>query len=128
MVTALAAATALGACGRDGSRQSVTDKSAEAPSKVNEVALQNQQSASATAPGATSARRDGVITTQIESRLSQDLQLRALAIQVRTRDGQVVLSGIAPDTAVRVHATQVARLVQGVVNVENNMTVQMRGG
>jgi hyperosmotically inducible periplasmic protein len=102
LVLALAAAALLGACDRN---------VAPAP-KVDTV------------PAATSVASDMAITANIKTRLAADARLSALAINVDTTAGQVVLRGTAPDTAARTQASELARAVEGVVGVDNALTVQ----
>ena len=68
--------------------------------------------------------RDVAITTEVNMRLARDSQLSALSINVDTADGHVVLRGIAPDTAARNRATELAQGVDGVRNVSNELSVQ----
>lgn len=70
------------------------------------------------------AAADATITTKINAALVADDQLKALKIDVDTKDGKVVLSGAAPDAGSRDRATTVAKAVDGVVNVDNRLTVQ----
>ena len=67
--------------------------------------------------------RDAAITTAVNAELLRDSKLSALKINVDTTDGRVVLRGIAPDTASRERATVLAKVVSGVVSVENALTV-----
>jgi osmotically-inducible protein OsmY len=68
--------------------------------------------------------RDATITAAIKAKLAADERLSALAINVDTNDGRVVLRGSAPDTAARNHATELARSAEGVVAVVNELNVQ----
>ena len=67
--------------------------------------------------------RDAAITTAVNAELLRDSKLSALKINVDTTDGRVVLRGTAPDTASRERATVLAKVVSGVVSVENALTV-----
>ena len=67
--------------------------------------------------------RDAAITTAVNAELLRDSKLSALKINVDTTDGRVVLRGIAPDTASRERAAVLAKVVSGVVSVENALTV-----
>jgi osmotically-inducible protein OsmY len=102
LILALAAATALGACGRNDSHDDVR----------------------VSAGTSSNAATDMAITATVKTRLAADTELSALAINVDTRAGHVVLHGTAPDTAARTHATELARSVEGVVAVDNALTVQ----
>ena len=70
--------------------------------------------------------RDAAITAQVNARLAGDRDLSALGINVDTAAGRVVLHGSAPDTAARERATTLARSVDGVVSVDNELRVEPR--
>ena len=70
---------------------------------------------------------DAMITTKINAALVADAQLKALKINVDTKDGKVVLTGVAPDAGSRDRATTMAKAVDGVVDVDNRLTVQPKG-
>ena len=70
---------------------------------------------------------DAMITTKINATLLADDQLKALKINVDTKDGKVVLTGVAPDAGSRDRATTMAKAVDGVVDVDNRLTVQPKG-
>ena len=70
---------------------------------------------------------DATITTKINAALVADDQLKALNINVDTKDGKVVLTGAAPDAGSRDRATTMAKAVEGVVDVDNRLTVQPKG-
>jgi hypothetical protein len=67
---------------------------------------------------------DMAITREITTRLARDPQLGTLSIHVDTASGRVVLRGSAPDTGLRNHATELARVVDGVVGIDNELNVQ----
>ena len=71
------------------------------------------------------AASDMRITTEVKTRLARDAQLGALAINVATEHGRVVLRGAASDTALRVRAAELARSVEGVQSVDNQLSVQL---
>lgn len=73
------------------------------------------------------AARDATITAKINAALVADDQLKALKIDVDTKDGKVVLTGTAPDAGSRDRATTMAKAVEGVVDVDNRLTVQPKG-
>ena len=66
---------------------------------------------------------DTAITTKVNAALAADDQLSALKIDVDTEAGNVELTGTAPDAASRERATTLAAAVDGVVTVENRLTV-----
>lgn len=67
---------------------------------------------------------DAAITTQVNAELAKDPRLSALRIDVDTRDGQVTLSGSAPDAASKERATRLAMAIKGVTRVENRLEVR----
>lgn len=69
------------------------------------------------------ASSDAGITTKVKTRLATDAQLNALKIDVDTHAGRVTLSGTVASTAARTKATELASGVEGVVAVDNRLTV-----
>lgn len=67
---------------------------------------------------------DGAITASIKASLLKDPDLSALKIDVDTRDGVVVLNGLAGDAAARERATRIAEGTKGVREVRNHLTVK----
>lgn len=67
---------------------------------------------------------DAVITTTVKAELAKDKDLSALKINVDTDNGRVALHGTAPNQAARDHASALASGVKGVVNVDNQLTVE----
>ena len=67
---------------------------------------------------------DTTITTQIKSRMAADPVVLALAISVETLNGEVQLSGFAKSAAERAKAESIAREVNGVKRVRNNIVVR----
>ena len=70
------------------------------------------------------AAKDASITASVSAGLVKDAGLSALRIDVDTHDGVVSLSGTAPNDAAKDRATDIARAVDGVVSVDNRLTVQ----
>lgn len=70
---------------------------------------------------------DVAITAKVNAALAGDTQLSALRINVDTHNGLVELKGTAPDAAARDRATMLASAVEGVVKVENRLTVDAKG-
>lgn len=103
--------TLVAAC----SRESQTE-AAQATREVGEA------TARATGVAADKAK-DATITAAVNGALVADASLSALRIDVDTHDGRVVLSGDAPDAAARERAAQLARGIDGVVGVDNRLTV-----
>lgn len=71
--------------------------------------------------------KDAGITTAVKAKLAADSDLSALRINVDTEAGRVALSGDAPTVAARERASDLARSVDGVVDVDNRLTIQPKG-
>jgi hyperosmotically inducible periplasmic protein len=124
--TALAAALALAACNPADNRsagQKVDQAVAAAKSEANDV----KRAANDAGATVASAATDAMITTKINAALAADATLKATRIDVDTHDGRVVLTGLAPDASSRERATTLARAVEGVVDVDNRLTVSPKG-
>jgi hyperosmotically inducible periplasmic protein len=67
---------------------------------------------------------DATITTQIKSRWIEDKTVDAAAIKVETLKGTVQISGFAKSSAEKMRAESIARGVNGVVAVQNNIVVR----
>jgi osmotically-inducible protein OsmY len=67
---------------------------------------------------------DTTITTKIKSRFIEDLKVDASAISVETLKGTVMLSGFAKNAEERSAAERIARNVNGVVAVKNEIAVR----
>jgi BON domain len=70
------------------------------------------------------ARSDQAITTDIQSKMFSDPQLKAANISVDTRKGEVTLSGDIPSDAARYEAFKLASETPGVTKVVDQMTVK----
>jgi len=66
---------------------------------------------------------DSAITAQIATRIARDAELSALRIDVDTKNGAVILRGPAPTDAARKRAAELARGVEGVLSVDNQLIV-----
>ena len=67
---------------------------------------------------------DATITTQIKSRMLKDPAVAGTSISVETLKGTVVLSGFAKNGTERTTAEGIARNVNGVVLVKNEIVVR----
>lgn len=81
-------------------------------------------SASNTAANAGQAIEDTAITTAVKGKYILDPDLKAHDINVDTINGVVTLTGAAPSQAAVEKATTVARTVDGVKDVQNQLTVK----
>jgi osmotically-inducible protein OsmY len=67
---------------------------------------------------------DAAITASVKSKYLLDDTLKGLQIDVDTEQGIVRLTGSVQDDAAKERATQIAQGVEGVMNVDNQLTVQ----
>ena len=67
---------------------------------------------------------DTTITTQIKSRFVENKAVDAASIQVETLNGTVLLSGFAKNTSEKSTAESIARGVNGVKSVKNEIAVR----
>lgn len=67
---------------------------------------------------------DTTITTQIKARMAKDPLVAAVSISVETLKGEVQLSGFAKSTAERSQAESIAREINGVKRVRNDIVVR----
>ena len=69
--------------------------------------------------------KDSIITTKIKTELAEEKLSSLVHISVDTDDkGRVVLSGTAENQAAATKAVSIARAVQGVVSVQNNIRIK----
>jgi len=67
---------------------------------------------------------DSVITTKVKSLLAEDDFLKSFQISVETFKGEVQLSGFVDSQKAVDKAVEIARSVQGVKSVKNNLNVK----
>jgi osmotically-inducible protein OsmY len=71
-------------------------------------------------------RSDGRIEEDVNDRLTDDPYLDASDIEVSVKDGEVTLSGLVGRREDKRRAEDLAELVSGVGNVQNNLRVKPR--
>ncbi|MET0211425.1 MAG: BON domain-containing protein [Vicinamibacterales bacterium] len=69
------------------------------------------------------AQTDAGITTNVKSKMAADDTVKALEINVDTRNGVVTLTGDVDSAIVKERAVQIARTTDGVREVVDNITV-----
>ena len=99
------------------------DRAPSAPSASTTVGEKVDKAIAKTADTA----KDAAATATIKTELARDPGLSALSINVDTTAGRVVLKGKAPDSAAAQRATEIARRTEGVVSVDNQLTVEPKG-
>jgi hyperosmotically inducible periplasmic protein len=131
VLIATAAALALAACGQpngsttgnDTETSSAQRAAADIRAAASAAAEKARQIAGTEATAVAEAARDMSISAKVSAELAKDQQLSATSIQVDTKDGRVELSGSAPSVIARDRAETIASQVDGVVAVENHLTV-----
>ena len=67
---------------------------------------------------------DATITTQIKSRFVENKEVDAASIKVETLNGTVMLSGFAKNATEKTTAGDIARKVNGVKSVRNELAIR----
>jgi hypothetical protein len=126
---ALASSLALLATGCD--RTPKETSQGEGTDRMDSAAVDAQNAASdmgdtmeRKADQAGQAIDDAAITASVKSKYLLDDTLKGLQIDVDTEQGIVRLTGSVQDDAAKERATQIAQGVEGVVNVDNQLTIQ----
>lgn len=100
--------------------ETIDQATADARTQANEMGdtLENK------ADQAGQAIDDATITASVKSKYLVDDTLKGLQISVDTNQGVVVLTGAVQNEAAKDLATQIAQGVEGVVRVDNQLTIQ----
>ena len=129
------AVAVLSACDKNGTTLgqkvdgavSATERAAgEAKADIKQAAGEAKVAASQSTGTVSTSTRDGVITTKVNAELVKDAALSAMKINVDTADGHVVLNGSAPSDTSRERAGTLARGIEGVKDVDNRLTVEVK--
>ena len=94
-----------------------------AENKMEQSAANAEASAKEAATNAKAAIDDATITAKVNASLAKDPDLSALKINVDTVNGKVTLNGPAPTTVARDRAETIAKAVDGVTAVNNQLVV-----
>ncbi|KNZ31894.1 MAG: hypothetical protein AD742_14680 [Methylibium sp. NZG] len=108
----------------DATVETIEKKADQAAAAVKEDAAVARDNAGQAMDAAATKVKDATITTSINAELARDASLSALKIDVDTVGGRVSLRGTAPDAPARERATQLAKQVEGVVSVDNQLQVR----
>ena len=88
-------------------------------------ATQTAESAVRAAAGKAGNRMDDLeVNKAIKLGLENDPTLKTQAIKVETKEGVVTLSGVVPNEAIRTKAGALAKAVQGVQSVDNQLVLK----
>ena len=134
LFAAAAATVLIAACGEkvddttvgqqvDNSVATVQSAATEMKNDAQVAANDMQAAGVKAADNVAESATDMAITAKVNAALAADDKLSALKIDVDTEAGNVELTGTAPDEASRQRATTLAAAVDGVVTVENRLTV-----
>ena len=117
------AALSLAACDRAEER-TVGQRVDSAVNKTEQVAAEVRQEAREVTSSVKSAVNDASITASVNAELARDTELSAVRIDVDTSGGKVALKGNVPTAEARERATRLARGVDGVTEVDNQLEVK----
>lgn len=120
----LALAVSLAACNRQESDQTAGQKVDSALEKTRDKAEDARQATADALKATGTAISDSAITASVKTSLAADEELKMLDIRVETTSGRTVLHGSAPNAQARDRATQIARSVDGVTSVDNELEVR----
>lgn len=95
-----------------------TDAAKDATVDIKDAAKETGSTMAASVGGA-------AITVLVHAGLIKDEELRSLKIQVTTKDGVVTLTGEAPSQSAKDRAGDIAKMVQGVSAVQNDLTLKV---
>ena len=138
--------TALSACGKQDSGQTVGQKLDSAVASTEQAANDAKGKAEASISKAGDAVKDATqkvesdankaagsmagtvddvaITASVAAGLAKDADLSAIKIDVDTKNGNVSLYGPAPSASARDRATTIAKSIKGVNSVDNKLVVK----
>lgn len=129
----LMAALALSACGKpeektagqqlDGAINQAESSAEHAKAEAKEGMAELKADTKEAIKDVKEATTDATITTKVNAALATDGKLQARKINVDTNQGQVTLTGVAPDATSVARATELAKAVDGVKKVVNELKV-----
>lgn len=98
----------------------------EAKEAVKDAAQDVKQATQSAASTVGDKVGDAAITTAVNAELAKDSSLSALKIDVDTVSGRVKLTGTAPSATARDRASDLAKGVKGVSEVDNQLRVDAK--
>jgi hypothetical protein len=124
---AAAALTGIAGCDRSDADRVTSGRPATTPPQSTAPSAPPPTSTAPAAPAADrtvgEATGDAAVTAKVKAALLAEKGVDGMKINVDTRDGNVILSGNVPEQAQVERATQVARRIDGVKNVDNQLRV-----
>jgi osmotically-inducible protein OsmY len=109
---------------RRGATASATADPGSSRNITTTVTTGSRTSVSGLPAGTREAVGDAAITTAVKAGFLKDPGLSVLKIDVDTKDGVVVLNGMADDAAAKGRASRIAQGVRGVREVRNHLAVK----
>lgn len=70
-------------------------------------------------------KKDADIVNRIKKELRERMQLSSMDINVDSKEGNIILSGIVDVLSEKIFAEEIASKIEGVVSVENGITIGM---
>jgi hyperosmotically inducible periplasmic protein len=111
----------------DGAISEAERKAEEMKADASEAAAKARVEGAQMADTAGTAVKDAAITTEVNAKLAADKTLSVMRINVDTSAGRVKLEGEAPSGEARNRASALASSVDGVVAVDNRLSVRASG-
>ena len=111
----------------DSSSSTANAPASSAPSDNSATAQSGSSDTSSNAMVAAASGSDAAITAKVNQALQADPSLKAMNINVDTKNGKVTLSGTVDTNEMRMHAHQIAASTSGVAGVVDNLTVKNTG-
>lgn len=138
LIAAAAATALMAACGQSDNdtvgqmnqaptttAPATTDSAANQPmAPIQEGARDLQSEGAQAGESIADGANDMAITAKVQAALAADGALSVMNIEVDTEAGRVELSGTAPDEGARERATSLVTAIDGVVAVDNRLTVE----
>lgn len=129
-VIALGLASALAVAGCDNAGDGAGNNDVDMGAATENLGSETEQAAGNVASETEQAANtvgeaidDGVITTKVKSALLADDTVKGLDINVDTMNGTVTLNGTVDNQAQADRATEITKGIEGVSNVQSNLTV-----
>lgn len=111
----------------DGAITQVERKAEEVKADASQAAAKARVEGAQMADAAGTAMKDAAITTEVNAKLAADKTLSVMRINVDTSGGRVKLEGEAPSGEARNRASALAASVDGVLGVDNRLSVRGNG-
>lgn len=103
----------------DATKEKASELSADAKKNMNDP----NSSLNKTVDKVEGKLDDAAINVSVNAKLAADNELSAIKVNVDVKDGRVLLKGTAPNSAAKSRATDLAKQANGVVSVDNQLTV-----